>query len=148
MLPKTLDIETATVQEVRDYIADLEKKALSCSQIEIPVNHHFSKGVYAREIFVPKDSFIVGKIHKHENLNILIKGEMTILSIEGSARIKAPFTIVSPPGVKRVAFAHEDCIWMTIHGTDERDLGKIEEQFIAKSYEELSQPKEEKWLGQ
>lgn len=144
---KLIDTNKVTTQEIRDYIASLETKALACEQIEIPVTHHFSKGLYAREIFIPKGSFIVGKIHKFENLNILSKGELTILSIEGSARIKAPFTVVSPPGVKRVAFAHEDSIWTCIHATDETDLAKIEEEVIVKSYDQLIESKEVKCLG-
>jgi hypothetical protein len=45
--------------------------------------------------------------------------------------------VVSPPGVKRLAYAHEESIWATIHGTDETDVDKIEEQFIAKDYSEV-----------
>lgn len=139
MLPKIINFNAMSKTEVRDFITELESMVAAEEQIEIPVTNHFSKGVYAREIFIPKGSFIVGKIHRFENLNILSKGDMSILSIEGSARIKAPFTIVSPPGVKRVAYAHEDCIWTSIHGTNETDLEKIEEEFIVKTYDKLEE---------
>lgn len=147
------DLTCLTHQEIRDLIADAETKMLSGDHngeaIEIPVEHHFSKDVYAREITVPAGSLIVGKIHKHTNLNILSQGEMSIISIEGVKRVKAPYTVVSPPGVKRLAYAHTDVVWTTIHGTDETDVDKIEEQFIAKTYEEVPEigTKETKWLG-
>jgi len=54
----------------------------------------------------------------------------------GIKRVRAPFTVVSPAGTRRVAYAHEDTIWMTVHGTHETDLDKIEDHFIAQTYGE------------
>ena len=45
---------------------------------------------------------------------------------------------LSPPGTKRIAFAHTDCTWTTIHGTHETDLEKIENHFIAETDAEYS----------
>lgn len=104
--------------------------------IELPVAHHFSKGVYARELFIPKGTVLTGKIHKEENLNIIAKGDITVMTEDGLKRVGAGAVIVSPPGTKRAGYAHEDTIWITIHGTEEKDLEKIEEQFIAQSFEE------------
>lgn len=101
-----------------------------------PVKHHFSQGVYAREMFIPKGTVLTGKIHKYEQLNIMSQGELSVLTEDGIKRVKAPFTIVSPPGTKRVAYAHEDTIWTTIHGTDETDLEKLEAHFVAQSEQE------------
>lgn len=130
--------EGVTPDEVRDIIANFESRALASeNQIEIPVKHHFSKGVYAREIRIPAGSLVVGKLHKFQNLNILSEGEISVLSIDGAERMKAPCTIVSSPGVKRLAYAHTDVVWTTIHGTEETDVDKIEEIFIAKSYDDL-----------
>lgn len=138
-------------EEIQDFITHIESKMSEPQTqenlgIEIPLKHHFSKDVYAREIFIPKGTFLVGKIHKFENLNILSSGELSIISIEGCARVKAPFTVVSPAGVKRLAYAHEDSVWTTIHGTNEKDVEKIEDQFIAKSYEEILEFKNKKLI--
>ena len=130
-------IESLNKEQIRNFIALAEQQISLVEQVDVPVKHHFSKDVYARELFIPKGCFIVGKIHKHENLNILSQGELSIVSIEGCARVKAPFTVVSPPGVKRLAYAHEDCIWTTIHGTSEKDVDVIESIFIAKTYDEV-----------
>jgi hypothetical protein len=126
-----------TQDQIKEFISYFESKALKCDQLEIPIVNHFSKGVYAREMRVPKGAFIVGKIHKFKNLNILSSGEVTVLSIDGVMRVKAPFTFVASPGSKRMFFMHEDTVWTTIHGTDEIDVDKIENEFIAKSYEDL-----------
>lgn len=117
----------------REKIAAFEELMRQMPQVEIPVFHYFSYGVYAREIHIPAGTILTGEIHKFENLNILSKGEMSVMTENGLVRVSAPFTIVSPPGTKRIAEAHTDCVWTTIHGTFERDIEKIERKFIAKS---------------
>jgi len=123
--------------EIRELIAEVETAIQLGEQIEVPVVHHFSQDVYAREMVLPEGSLIVGKIHRFENLNILSKGEVSILSIDGVKRIKAPHTFVGSVGAKRVILAHTDVVWTTIHGTDEKDVDQIEEKFIAKNYEQI-----------
>jgi len=118
--------------EVSDIMSKAKEIISKEEQVEIPVTNHFSKGVYAREITIPQGAFVIGKKHKFQNLNILSKGEISLISIDGAIRVKAPYTVVSSPGVQRLAYAHEDCVWTTIHGTDETDVDKIEEEFIEK----------------
>jgi hypothetical protein len=105
-------------------------------QVEIETKHYFSKGVYAREITIPAGVILTGEIHKFANLNILSKGKIQVLMGDTVQEIEAPFTVVSPPGTKRIAYTLTECIWTTIHGTDEVDVGIIEKTFIAKSEEE------------
>lgn len=109
----------------------LEDAMRNYDQIELEVRHHFSPGVYARELHIPAGTVLTGKIHKYENLNILSQGSMYVVVGDEVKYVEAPFHIVSPPGTKRAALAQTDCVWTTIHGTDETDLAKIEAQFIA-----------------
>lgn len=122
---------------LRDKISMLERAMKQGPQIEVPLKHTFSKNVYAREITIPKGSIIIGKIHKHQNMNIISKGEVSFFSIDGAVRVKAPYTFVASPGVKRVIVAHEETVWTTIHGTSETDLDKLEDEFIAKDYSDF-----------
>lgn len=130
----------------------LEDAMRAYEPLDLPVRHYFARGVYAREITIPKGSIVTGKIHKYSQVNILSKGEMSIFTGNDVIRITAPFTIVSPPGTKRAAYAHEECVWTTIHGTHETDVEKIEQTLIAQNSREylqfkrelLSVPKEEK----
>lgn len=101
--------------------------------IELKTKHHFSEGVYARELYIPKGVMLTGHIHKYENLNILTKGKLKVLIGSGLQIVEAPFVVVSPPGTKRVALALEDTIWITVHGTYEKDLDKIEQHFICRT---------------
>lgn len=105
----------------------------SGNAIELQVEHLFAEGVYARKLMIPAGTIVVGKIHKYDNLNIMISGEMDVLVGDQIERVKAPFVVVSYPGTKRIAKAITDTVWITIHGTNETDLEKIEDHFIAQS---------------
>lgn len=136
-----------TVEETKKFIFQLEEQMKSMPQIEIPLKHYFSKGVYGREITIPSGSLIVGKIHKHQVMNVLSQGEVTVLSIDGVMRIKAPHTFVSNPGAKRVIYAHADSVWSNFIGTDETDVENIEKEFIADNYGEVVQLKQPEVLS-
>jgi hypothetical protein len=62
-------------------------------------------------------------------------------------RIKPPFVVVSPPGTKRVAYAHEDSRWLTVHGTEKQDVEEIEKEFIAQTEREYIEFVEQLKLG-
>ncbi len=102
-----------------------------------PLTHRFAPGAYAREMKIPKDSWIIGKIHKHAHFNFITSGKVVVLTEEGPMVITAPYTFVSSTGTKRLVIALEETTWTTIHVTDETDLEKIESHVIAKSYDEL-----------
>lgn len=102
-------------------------------QATLKLIHHFSPGVYARELHIPADTTLVGEIHKYPQLNILSKGKISVSVGDEMREIEAPFTVVSPAGTKRVAYAITDCVWTTILHTHETDIAEIEKQFIAKT---------------
>lgn len=137
-------IATGTGLSVREKVLRLEQELLKGDPIDLPVNHHFAQGLYARELFIPAGTVLTGKIHRFEQINIISKGEISVLTEEGIVRIKAPYTLVSPPGTKRVGFAHEDTVWTTIHPNpdDETDLEALEMRLIAPSFEALEMAEE------
>lgn len=105
--------------------------------IDCPVVNHHSHGVYGRELIVPAGSVVVGHIHKYTNMNVLLEGHMSVMLEDGSTvDVRAGEVIVSPPGTKRAAVAHTDCRWLTIHGTPETDIDKIEAEFIVHTQQE------------
>ena len=139
---------TDGVKKTREIVYEAEDFMRKFEQMELPVKHYFSEGVYGRELFIPKGTVLTGKIHKYSQLNIMSQGELSILTEDGVKRVRAPFTIVSPPGTKRIAYAHEDTLWTTIHGTRETDVDKIEEIFIAQTEEEYLQFESKEKLNQ
>ena len=115
----------------------LEIEMRKHEQRVIPIRHYFSPGVYAREITIPADTLLTGRVHLYAQLNILSGGEISVLTHEGMKRVKAPFTIVSPPGTKRVAYAHTECTWTTILATEETDPELIEALFTVATEQEF-----------
>lgn len=126
---KILTLETS----MRDYLeAHPDVPALDC-----PLKHHFAPGVYGREMLLPKGSLAVAKIHKHAHLTMIMQGHVSVATEDGVVDYHGPIVLSSKAGTKRVAYAHEDTIWVTIHLTQSQDLAVIEDEIIAKTYEEF-----------
>lgn len=100
------------------------------------LTHRFIEGVYARELVIPAGTAVIGKLHKYPRICIISGGDCTFVTEFGTRRVSAPFTEVMPPGSKTAVYAHTDTTWTAIHGTDERDLDRLEQIFIAPDHSE------------
>lgn len=122
----------------RDRVFELERAiARDLPPVEMPTQDHFSHGVYARELSIPAGTVLTGKIHKFENLNVLLEGELLVLTDQGVQHVKAGQVVVSPPGTKRAAYALTNTRWLTVHGTHKTDVDEIESEFIAQDEAEF-----------
>lgn len=136
-LPQT---EIARTGASRDTIQRFENALRPMEQTDCPLKHTFAPGMYAREILLPADTFIVGKIHKHAHLNIVTKGRCIVVTEFGTFEVDAtrgPITFTSDAGTKRALYVQEETIWTTIHLTNSTDLAEIEREIIAPTYDEL-----------
>jgi hypothetical protein len=146
MSAKAIDIfeipEIPDTDVSRGKVLDLEdamrKVGAQGHAVTIETKHHFADGLYAREIFIPKGTLLTGKIHLFEHLNVISKGDISVMTEDGIKRITAPAMIVSKPGIKRVGFAHEDTVWTTIHACAEKDAGKAEAMLVVDTYEQFA----------
>lgn len=126
----------------RETILAFEAALRPLPQTECPLKHTFAPGMYAREILLPADTFIVGKIHKHAHLNIVTKGRCVVVTEFGTREIDAtngPVTFTSDAGAKRALYVYEETIWTTIHAVHSTDLAEIEREIIAPNYPELDE---------
>lgn len=114
---------------VRDLMARPDKR-------EFDVKHTLIDGVYTRTLFIPKGSLLVGQIHLKECVNIIAKGDISILTETGLGRFQAGHVAVSGPGIQKVGYAHEDTVFVNIFRTDETDISKIEDEIARESREE------------
>jgi quercetin dioxygenase-like cupin family protein len=135
LVPFSFDIVDGAT--MREKVVRLEEMLRKYPQLPEKLTHHFSAGIYARELCIPKDAVIVGKTHRHAHLNFLVKGDISVLTEHGIQRLKAPAVITSAPGIKRAGYAHEETIWITVHATTETDVEKIEDQVICNSFDEF-----------
>ena len=139
-----IGLEVRKRQEFREKISDLEQAIVDMGDTtgEVmhdanPVKHTFAGGCYIREIYNPANQLLVTKIHKKEHPFFLMKGEMSILTEEGIQNIKAPYQGVTKPGTKRAIYTHEECIFITVHATDNTTIEDVEEEVICTKYEDL-----------
>jgi len=154
-IPQTIEPNLPERVEFRERILVLEDKmrdAIALGEAEsvedlCPVTHTFTPidpkygcCTYARQIFMPKGSVVIGKIHKHAHLNFILQGKVSVATEFGPKYFTAPCIFVSEVGLKRAVLVEEDCIWATVHLTGysgEEHLDKIEDEVIAKSYSEV-----------
>lgn len=126
-------------------IRALQKAMRELPQLtELETRHYFAGGMYARELFRPAGTLIVGKLHRRSHFYIVTKGRVQVASDEGSEIYEAPAVIVSKPGTKRAVLALEDSVCMTIHRTNNTDLDEIEPspEVLAAIERELIEPEE------
>jgi len=114
-----------------------------------PVKHTFAGGCYVREIFNPAGLLLMTKIHKKEHPFFLMKGKMSILTEDGIKVVEAPYSGVTQPGTKRAIYTHEDCVFITVHATEKQTPEEVEEEVIAKDFndKEISQDEVKKLLS-
>jgi hypothetical protein len=100
--------------------------------VEIPLSHYFAPGVYIREVFMPAGSFVIGHEHKTEHFNIVLKGVASVMMGGQLGLIKAPFTLISGTGVRKVLYIHEDMIWQTVHTNPDncQDIPTLEARHV------------------
>ena len=103
-----------------------------------PLRHSFADGQYIRQMSNPAGVFIVTKIHNKNHPFFLMKGEMTIFSEDGLERISAPYQGITKAGTKRAMYAHTECIFITVHATDKLNIDDVEDEVIAKSFEDVN----------
>jgi len=101
-------------------------------QLEIPVTHHFSPGIYAREITMPAGMTGVGHIHKHRHLNIALTGHALVTCDGLTQEIRAPFIFESMPWAQKAFQVFEDLRWITIHANPDNltDILTIEDMIF------------------
>ena len=134
-------------KEFREIVTELQEKIESLPEALIgdteeylkvcPLKHTFVDGAYVREIFLPKGMLFVTKIHAKTHPYFVMRGCASVLTEEGIVQITAPFAGITKAGTKRVIYTHEDTVWITVHATNETDLAKIEEEIIAKTFDDM-----------
>ncbi len=135
--PSMLDPETGkflvashTSQDISAWIEDTARALIASGgqqNFEHQTKHTFLDGVYMRELFIPKGTLLIGKVHRLGCMNIVAKGDISILTENGSARVKAGHTAVSLAGTQKVGYAHEDTVFINVFRTDETRIEAVED---------------------
>lgn len=114
-----------------------EEMLVSPNRVELPFTESLEHGLYTRTLFIPKGCELVGKIHRKPCVNIVAKGDITIMTETGMLRVQAGYSVTSPAGIQKIGYAHEDTIFINVFRTDETDIGAIEKDLICENFEAL-----------
>lgn len=105
-----------------------------------PVDEEYKCCAWARLIVLPGLTYTIGKIHRHQHLNFILKGAVRVWTEYGQDRFAAPLVFLSRPYTKRAVYAEEETLWSTVHLTKypgEENLAQAEDEIFAKTYGEL-----------
>jgi hypothetical protein len=135
-----LTLESGIMQGIEN--GELQSTLEDCTLTHYfaPIDEKYGCGTYARQMFIPKGTVIIGKIHRHQHLNFILQGKVSVATEFGKKYFEAPCTFISEIGLKRAVYAEEDTIWTTVHltaHTGEENLDKIEDEVIAPSYDQM-----------
>jgi len=125
----------------REALMAFEQALLSMPQADIPVTHTFCDGMYARAAFIQAGTAMSGYIHLQDNLQIMVSGDVTVVTEDVEQRLTGFNIMAGRAGIKRAGYAHADTIWVTILRTDLTDVGEIERSLVTNDYAELAKLK-------
>ena len=91
-------------------------------QIQIPVIHRFTDGMYIREVHVPAGIIFTSRTHKTQHPFVISAGVATIVNEKGERFVvMSPYTGITEPGTRRIFVVHMDMVLTTFHRTDITD---------------------------
>lgn len=95
--------------------------------------HHFSEGLYAKQMAIPKGSIACQHKHNYDHLSILAQGKVRVLFDNDVVETyTAPSCINIVKNVNHTILALEDSVWFCIHQTEETDVDKVDQVLIKK----------------
>jgi hypothetical protein len=132
-IAEKLDLSVYTDRQKIEIIEWYMLKTMDNIADELPFNEYVHGGIYERELFIPKDTILTGKIHLADHIFYLLKGDLSVMTDNGVKRIQAPARFDVKSGIKKIGYAHEDCLCTTFHKTHLTDLDEIEKELFEDS---------------
>jgi quercetin dioxygenase-like cupin family protein len=110
--------------------SEIFKQLKGVFDIDLGTVHHFSDGLYAKEMKIPKGYIAGSHEHSYSHLSILAKGSVIVRTDFEEKSYSAPACIEIKSGLHHSIQALEDSVWFCIHATDEKDASKVDEVLI------------------
>lgn len=95
-------------------------------EIDLRIRHHFTEGVYAKEMHLPAGH--AARSHKHvfDHISMLSEG-VAVVEVDGVAtEYSAPAFILIKAHAEHQITAIKDLTWFCVHQTSETDPDKID----------------------
>jgi hypothetical protein len=109
----------------------LEAELLKLPQVEMPVEHDFCAGLYARTMHIPAGTALTGAIHRQESFFLVRKGSLIVSTDNGPRTLGPGDMSVSNIGTKRAGVALTDVEVTTFHAnpTNEQEPNALWDLF-------------------
>tara|TARA_R110000868_G_C10423677_1_gene723604 strand:+ start:44 stop:397 length:354 start_codon:yes stop_codon:yes gene_type:complete len=114
-------------------LAQIAKQREGMFEADPCVEHHFSDGLYAKRMVIPKGFEAGQHAHNYSHLSILAKGKVVVLTDDSQTEYEAPACIEIKAGVHHVVHALEDSEWFCVHATEEIDVNKVDQILIKRN---------------
>ena len=100
---------------------------------DLQVKHHFSPGVYGKEMHLHAGWYAETHEHKYDHMSVLASGVVEV-TIDGEKTLYQGFNVINiAAGKKHRIDALTDSIWLCVHATDETDPEMIDRVLIKES---------------
>jgi quercetin dioxygenase-like cupin family protein len=113
-------------------LKELSKKHEGEFATDLGTVHHFSDGMYAKQMLLPAGYMAVTHAHKYSHLSILAGGEVIVRTDDSETHYSGHACIEIKAHVHHSITAIQDSIWFCVHATDETDKDLIDEVLIAR----------------
>ena len=101
--------------QLEEDIEVLQTVLLAMPQADIPVTHNYIDGMYTREITIPAGCMLISRVHKKTYIDIMVSGDIAVVTPEGNKRLTGFNLMAGVPGRKRAGYAYTETKWMTVH---------------------------------
>jgi hypothetical protein len=144
-------LDNSTIEDVEKYEDSVREMGIDVKD-ELNNQGMFDKycnGLYARTLFIPKGILMTGALHKNDYIDIFISGDITVKSyyangdIEEVTRVDKFQYFNGKAGRKRVLYAHEDTMWVTVDPTIKDDVAKARGDIVELRYKDFLNGKKE-----
>jgi len=114
----------------------MEQTIDDCAKNNDQADHFFAKDVYARGLWIPAGTVVVGKLHRESRICIVASGSCTFVNEFERQVVQAPWVGEFKAGSKTAVFAHSDTYWIACHGTDITDPDELVEELVSPDHED------------
>jgi quercetin dioxygenase-like cupin family protein len=109
----------------------LEGALLQLPQVDMPVQHEFCAGLYARTMHIPAGTVLTSAVHREESFFLVRKGDLIVSTDTGPKRLGAGDMSISRVNTKRAGIALTDVEVTTFHAnpSNEQDPQALWDMF-------------------
>lgn len=109
----------------------VEAELARMPQVDCPVRHRFTPGLYIREITMPAGTMVTSVRHKTTHPFVITRGRVRVGSeTEGWVEYVGPCHGITEAGTRRILHVIEETVWTTYHVTDETEIEAIAAELI------------------